>query len=103
MTAAALPDVLNVLVISRADPATIERIKAIAPGRLNVLHVWDDFQPELAEDWPPSQMARRGGGGPGPTRSRDELEEVIREAHVVLLSVPYPRKVRSRMPNLIWA
>lgn len=97
-----LPDVLNLLVISRADTQTLSKIESVAPERLNVLHVWDDFQPELAEDWPEAAMARRGGGGNQPSRSRDELEEVIREAHIVLLSVPYPRKVAARMPNLIW-
>lgn len=98
-----LPDVLNLLVISRADEAMLDRIKSIAPDRLNVLHVWDDFQPELAEDYPAAAIARRAGATNPPKLTREELEEVIREAHICLLTVPYPRKVRSRMPNLIWA
>jgi phosphoglycerate dehydrogenase-like enzyme len=97
-----LPEVLNVLAITRMRPEVVERIEAVAPGRVKVHAVWDDFQPELAEEWPEAVMKRRGGGDAPPTRSREQLEELIRSAHAAILSVPWPLDAPNRMPNLIW-
>jgi len=70
---------------------------------VKVYPVWDDFQPELAEEWPEETMKRRGGGDAPPSRSREQLEELIGQAHAAIVGVPWPVKAAERMPNLIWA
>ncbi|MGE0056842.1 MAG: NAD(P)-dependent oxidoreductase [Dehalococcoidia bacterium] len=98
---AELPDPFNVLVAAPIDQATIDRIEAVAPGRVKVYAIWDDLQPELAEEWPPETMARRGSKNP-PTRSREELEAIVQAGNAVIIGVPWPIAMPSRMPNLIW-
>jgi phosphoglycerate dehydrogenase-like enzyme len=97
-----IPDPFNVLVAAPIDQATIDRIEAVAPGRVKVYGIWDDIQPELAEEWPPETMARRGSKNP-PSRSRDELEVLIQAGNAVIIGVPWPIKLAERMPNLAWA
>ena len=98
-----LPDVLKVLVIAPMNQATADRIEAVNPGRVKVFRVWDDFQPELAEEWPEATMKRRAGAVSPPQRDREELEELIHEASVAILGVPWPKSAAARMPNLIWS
>lgn len=97
-----LPEILTVLVITRIDPETVRKIQSVSPSRLRVFPVWDDFQPELSEEWPEETMKRRGGAAP-PSQTRQQLEELIRQAHVAIVGVPWPIRVAERMPNLIWA
>jgi phosphoglycerate dehydrogenase-like enzyme len=68
---------------------------------VEVHQVWDDLQPELAEEWPPETMARRGSKNP-PSRSRDELEALVQRGNAVIIGVPWPVKMPARMPRLIW-
>jgi phosphoglycerate dehydrogenase-like enzyme len=98
-----LPGILTILVINRIDAGTVRKIESVSPSRVKVFPVWDDFQPELSQEWPDETMKRRGGGDSPPTRTREELEELIRQAHVAIVGVPWPIRVADRMPNLIWA
>jgi len=97
-----LPDVLNVLLFARASTRLEERVRAIAPGRLNVVSVWEDFMEEMRPDWPPAAFERYARGVM-PQRSREEKEALLAGAHVALLAtLPYPRSLAPRLPNLLW-
>jgi phosphoglycerate dehydrogenase-like enzyme len=98
---AELPEVFTVLVAAPISQADIERIEAVAPGRVKVYPIWDDLQPELAEEWPPETMQRRGSKNP-PARSHDELEAIIQQGNAVIIGVPWPVKMAARMPKLVW-
>ena len=97
-----LPEVLTVLSIMPMNSATAERIEAVAPGRVKVYPVWEDFQPELAEEWPAETMKRRAANVGPPGRNREQLEELIHEAIVAIVGVPWPKTAANRMPNLAW-
>ncbi len=97
-----LPEVLTVLSIMPMNPATAERIEAVAPGRVKVYPVWEDFQPELAEEWPAETMKRRAANVGPPSRNREQLEALIHEASVAIVGVPWPKTAAARMPNLAW-
>lgn len=99
-----VPDRVNVILLNRYAPALMERVKAIDPERLNVSNVWPDFYDELAAVASERMMERIGGPKPEiPARSPDEAAAVLRDAHVLLGALPYPRKIRDRVPNLLWA
>jgi phosphoglycerate dehydrogenase-like enzyme len=99
-----LPEKVNVVILNRQGPSLIDRIKAIDPRRLEVFDVWPDFYDELAGSWSFRMMERLGGPKPEtPARPPEEAAAVLREAHVMLAGLPYPRSIRDRVPNLLWA
>ncbi len=101
---ASLPDRVNVIILNRQGNALVERIKSIDPDRLNVTNVWPDFYDELASEWSFRMMERLGGPKPEePARSPEEAAAVLREAHCALVGLPYPHRIRERVPNLRWA
>ena len=51
-----LPDVLNVLIMTRLNQHALDRIRAIAPDRLNVVVLGNEFGD--AEVWPPNRTRR---------------------------------------------
>jgi D-2-hydroxyacid dehydrogenase (NADP+) len=97
-----LPDILNVLVVQRASERVIERIKAIAPERLNVVAAIPDTLPEL-QFQVPGGMARSSGQGAGTSMMAAERATLIKSTHVVFAGVPYPGVMPSLAPDLIWA
>ncbi len=97
-----LPNPFTILAATPIDQATIDRVEAVAPGRVKVYAIWDDLQPELAEEWPEETMRRRGSKTP-PSRSREELEALVQQGNAVILGVPWPIRMAERMPNLMWA
>ena len=99
----ALPDKLNVMVITSANKGTLDRIRSIDPDRLNVIDAFSDFIPEMAEEWPERMMQRNTSKAAPPSRSPEERETLLREAHVILLGVPFPLHLAPRATNLLWA
>src|SRR3954465_5297570 len=97
-----LPQVVTVLVITRTNQAFIDRINAVAPGRVEAYAVWDDFQPELAEEWPPETMRRRGGADGPPKPTRAGLGGLTEKANAAIVGVPWPIGAPGRMKNLAW-
>jgi phosphoglycerate dehydrogenase-like enzyme len=85
------------------DDAYKARIRAIAPGRIEVFDAWGDLIPEMREEWPERMMARQVPEPVPVTRTETEREEMIVGAHVVLCSVPFPRHLPHRAKNLRWA
>ena len=53
-----LPEKLNIVALSGIDQRQVERIRAVAPGRLTVTPLFPDFVPELREQWPPELVDR---------------------------------------------
>ena len=98
-----LPDTIDVMLALRASPEYVERVKAVAPGRINVIDIWPDLIPEMKEEWPERMMARNAADAPPITRSPEEREALIESAHVVLCGVPFPRHLPHRAKNLRWA
>jgi phosphoglycerate dehydrogenase-like enzyme len=99
-----VPQKVNVVILNRQAPDLIERIRSIDPERLNVFDVWPDFYDELAGSWSFRMMERLGGPKPEATpRSPEDAAAVLRDAHVMLAGLPYPRTIRDRVPNLLWA
>ena len=98
-----LPDVLNILIVTRANESVVERIKAIAPGRLNVSLLAPNELPELEFQMPGGST--RGGGQDTQALSMDAAERMalIENTHVVFATVPFPRVMPSIDPNLVWA
>jgi phosphoglycerate dehydrogenase-like enzyme len=85
------------------DEAYRERVRAVAPGRLEVFDGWGDLIPEMREEWPERMMARQVPEPVPVTRSEAEREAMIASAHVVLCGVPFPRHLPARAPNVRWA
>src|SRR5262249_35623508 len=79
----------------------VERIKAIDPTRLNVVVLGNDFGDE--EVWPPNRT-RRGVAPTGPAPlSREERDELWRNAHVFYMALPFPVTLTQRAESLLWA
>ncbi|MPZ50300.1 MAG: hypothetical protein GEU75_13550 [Dehalococcoidia bacterium] len=96
-----LPDVLNVLILTRLNDQALDRIRAIDPARLNVVLLGNDFGDE--EVWPPNRTRR----GVAPTNtgaiSPAEREAIWRAAHVFYMALPFPVTLAQRAQSLMWA
>ena len=98
-----LPEKINVVIAMPATPEYLERVKAVAPDRINVLEAWGDLIPEMREEWPERLIERQVPEPVAVTRNDVEREEMIENAHVILCSVPFPRHLPQRAKNLRWA
>ena len=85
-----IPEKLNVLLF-RGDEATIDRVRAVAPDRLNVTDMSQEFKDEIEREWP-GRMGQRGGDGAQGKYSNEERERLINEAHVMSWRCPSPRR-----------
>lgn len=93
--------VLNVLLVSAPKQARVERVRAIDPQRLRVNELSSiELAGDEGELWPPGRMdpglslSRRGG--------RAERDRLVREAHVILLGLPYPTRLYARTRDVLW-
>ncbi len=93
-----LPRPVNVLLVMEPNPRRKERVQAIAPDLLKVTEV---SATALASDggglWP----GARASSAPSAT-SRSDRDALLREAHVILLGVPYPKQLYTRTKSLLW-
>ena len=91
-------NVLNIQRISAEDRAKIE---AVDPAiRLSDAGGW--FDGEIRETWPAYTSARylpRGATGSG---TREERDQLLAEAEVILGGFPFPLDLRARAPRLKW-
>lgn len=94
----AAPSTVNVLLVSEPNESRIERVRAVDSGRLHVASL-----PAAAlaggatEVWPPG----RDTGSSEIGRSHDHEREA-REAHVILLGLPYPTDLYKTARNVLW-
>lgn len=96
-----LPEKLNIVIATRR--VDVETIKAVSPDRLNVIDAFADIYTELERDWPRTYVEQHIGPMARSGRSADEMEELIRQAHVMVFGMPYPMSLASRAENLLWA
>ena len=97
-----LPNPLNMLLFMDSENAPIAELEAVAPGRLNVTAVpaqafVDDagILPATTGLW----KARPWSTDLSP----EQREQILRDTHVLVLTLPYPKRLVTRMPNLLWA
>jgi len=89
--------------VQRASEGVIDRIKAIAPARLNVVAALPESLPELEFMLPGGMTRPSNQEGAAPPLTAAERAALIESTHVVLAGVPFPRVMPSLAPNLIWA
>jgi glyoxylate/hydroxypyruvate reductase len=91
----------EVLVTVPVSDDDLSRIAAVD----RCLHVVDArgwFDVELRETWPPWTVQRYLGQRVGPIRSRQERDQLLAGAEVILGGFPFPLDLRARAPRLRW-
>ena len=83
-----------------ADTA-LSRIAAVDRS-LHVVDARGWFDVEIRETWPPWTVQRYLGEGSGPIRSRQERDERLASAEIILGGFPFPLDLRARAPRLRW-
>jgi phosphoglycerate dehydrogenase-like enzyme len=92
-----MSDQTNVLLIQQPQPGRLQQVLDVAPAMLRVSEI---TAAELGEDsgvWP----AHRAGSV-STQRTPDECEQLLRDAHVILLGLPYPKVLYPRATNVRW-
>jgi phosphoglycerate dehydrogenase-like enzyme len=56
----------------------------------------------MLHDWEEGMMRRYATDTP-PSRTPEEREELVRQAHVIYMAVPYPKTIPARAKKLRWA
>ncbi|HLF72426.1 MAG TPA: D-2-hydroxyacid dehydrogenase [Dehalococcoidia bacterium] len=99
-----LPEKVNVLVLHWLGEGPLERIRAVAPDRLNVVSAISDFVEELSREWPAELLQRYRLRLDMERKHTDaEREALVRDAHVIFMTQPFPKTLVQRAPNLRWA
>jgi phosphoglycerate dehydrogenase-like enzyme len=91
----------EVLVIVPVSDDALNRIAAVD----RCLHVVDArgwFDVELRETWPPWTVQRYLGQRLGPISSRQERDQLLASAEIILGGFPFPLDLRARAPRLRW-
>jgi phosphoglycerate dehydrogenase-like enzyme len=83
-----------------ADP--VERIRAVAPDRLEVTFAFYDFIDDVRAHWSGRSIERFTRPGESP-RTPAESDALIGGAHIIYLGVPFPFEAPRRAKSLIWA
>jgi phosphoglycerate dehydrogenase-like enzyme len=96
-----LPDTITILVANPRRMDT-EKIRAVAPGRLNIIEALEDLYPEIEKDWQPRVIQQLIGKPLTPKIGEAEREELIASAHIMLCGMPYPLSMAPRAKNMRW-
>jgi|SRR5262245_36719342 len=91
----------NILVIAPVSDDVLSRIAAVDP-RVQVVDARGWFDGEMRETWPPWTVHRYLGQRSGPIHSRQERDERLASAEIVLGGFPFPLDLRARAPHLCW-
>src|SRR3989475_1254450 len=79
------------------------RSRIAATGRcLHVVDAQGWFDVELRETWQPRTVQRYLGQPVGPIRSRQERDQLLDGAEIILGGFPFPLDLRARAPRLRW-
>jgi phosphoglycerate dehydrogenase-like enzyme len=101
-TPSELPETINIIIATGVPERRIEQIRAVAPDRLNVTNAYGDLVPVMANDWPERTMSRLTAGAPAPSHTQEELDRLIRNAHVVVIGQPYPMHLSPSPEKAFW-
>jgi phosphoglycerate dehydrogenase-like enzyme len=96
-----LPETINVLIATGMPDRRVEQIQAVS-SRLNVVQAYGDFVPIMANDWPERSMSRLTADAPEPSRTAEEMDRLVRNAHVLVIGHPYPMHIRPRPEKTFW-
>src|SRR3989449_664760 len=91
----------EVLVVVPVSDDALSRIGAVD----RCLHVVDArgwFDVELRETWPPWTVQRYLGQRVGQISSRQERDQLLASAEIILGGFPFPLDLRARAPRLRW-
>ena len=91
----------EVLVIAPVSDDALRRIAAV-DRRLKVVDGRSRFDVELRETWPPWTVRRYLGPREGPSSSRQERDQLLASAEIILGGFPFPLDLRARAPRLHW-
>jgi phosphoglycerate dehydrogenase-like enzyme len=92
---------IEVLVTAPVSEAALGRIAAV-DRRLHVADARGWFDVEIRETWPPWTVQRYLGERAGPISSRQERDQLLAGAEIVLGGFPFPLDLRARAPRLRW-
>lgn len=91
----------EVLVTVPVAADALSRIAAV-DGCLHVVDVQGWFDVEFRETWPPWTVQRYVGQRDGPISSRQERDQLLAGAEIILGGFPFPLDLRTRAPRLRW-
>jgi phosphoglycerate dehydrogenase-like enzyme len=91
----------EVLVIVPGSDDALNRIAAV-DRRLHVVDARGWFDVELRETWPPWTVQRYVGERSGAISSRQERDQLLARAEIILGGFPFPLDLRARAPRLRW-
>jgi glyoxylate/hydroxypyruvate reductase A len=92
---------VEVVVIAAVPDDALARIAAVDP-RVNVVDARNWFDAEIRDTWSPWTANRYLGRREVPSTTREQRDQVLAAAEVVLAGFPFPLDVRSRAPRLRW-
>ncbi len=86
------------------DPARapVAEVAAAAPGRLRVTAAPGQAFADEAGMHPPTTGLWKGEAWSSEL-SPGERERALRETHILVVTLPFPKRLLPRMPNLLWA
>src|SRR6202162_5799902 len=91
----------EVLVIVPVSDDALNRIAAV-DRCLHVVDARGRFDVELRETWRPWTVQRYLGQRLGPISSRQERDQLLANAEIILGGFPFPLDLRARAPQLRW-
>jgi phosphoglycerate dehydrogenase-like enzyme len=92
---------VEMLVIVPVAVESLSRIAAVDP-RVRVVDARGWFDAEVAETWPRWTVERYLAQRPITEHSRQELDQVLASAEIILGGWPFPLDLRARAPRLRW-
>ena len=94
---------VEVLVITPVPDEVLARIAAVDP-RVKVVDARGWFDGEIAETWPRWTAQRYLGRrvSPPPATTRQQRDQVLATAQVILAGFPFPLDLRARAPRMRW-
>ena len=91
----------EVLVVVPVPDDALSRIAAVDRS-LHVVDARGWFDVELRETWPPWTVQRYVGQRSGPIHSRQERDQLLASAEIIVGGFPFPLDLRARAPRLRW-
>ncbi len=91
----------EVLVIVPVSDEALGRLAAV-DGSLHVVDARGWFDVEVRETWPPWSVERYLGPHSGPISSRQQRDQALASAEIILGGFPFPLDLRARAPRLRW-